>query len=185
MPGGFKLVGSDSQGGITGKQKTFAVLAATAEVIAPGDLVRITGTGHTDGMAGVSIAPTSTASTGVVMSVDPTFSGEALSTSYHAASTLGTVKVNVDPNALYEVDVANGPLAVTDIGLNCPAVVTEATVSGSLAPSVMTANATGKATTSTLPLHIVALKEDSDGTLGNVAIVRLNETTVALGATGI
>lgn len=185
MPGGFKLVGSDSQGDITGKQKTFAVLAATTEVIAPGDLVRLAGTANAQGVADVSIAPTSTASTGVVMSVDPTFSGEALSTSYHASGTLGTIKVNVDPNALYEVDVANGPLVITEVGLNCPAVVTEATVSGSLAPSVMTANATGAATTATLPLQIVALKEDSAGVLGNVAIVRLNETTVAPGATGI
>ena len=98
---------------------------------------------------------------------------------------MGTCTVNVDPNATYEVDVANGPLAITDVGSNCPAVVTAATAVGSLFPSVMTANATGVATTSTLPLHIVALKEDSAGVLGNVAIVRLNETTVALGATGI
>jgi len=131
------------------------------------------------------LPPTSTASTGVVMSVDPTFAGEALSTTHHASGTLGTIKVNVDPNATYEVDVANGPLVIADVGLNCPAVVTEATVTGTLAPSVMTANATGKAVTATLPLHIVALKEDDAGVLGNVAIVRLNATTVAPGALGI
>ena len=185
MPGGFKLVNTDSQGDVTGKQKTFSVLAATAEVIVPGDLVRIAGTANAEGVADVSIAPTTTASTGVVMSIDPTFAGEALSQTHHAASTLGTLKVNVDPNALYEVDVANGPLAITNVGQNCPAVVTEATASGSLFPSVMTANATGAATTVTLPLRIVALKEDADGVLGNVAIVRLNATTVAAGATGV
>ena len=174
MPGGFKFVGSDSQGDITGKQKTFAVLAATTEVITSGDLVRIAGTANAEGVADVEIAPTSTASTGVVMSVDPTFAGEALSTSFHASGTLGTIKVNVDPNALYEVDVVNGPLLITEVGLNCPADVTEATVIGSLAPSVMRANATGALATATLPLHIVALKEDADGVLGNVAIVRLN-----------
>ncbi len=185
MPGGFKLTGTDSQGDVTGKQKLFAILAATAEVIVPGDLVRIAGTANAQGVADVSIAPTTTAPTGVVMSIPPTIAGEALSQTHHAASTLGTVMVNVDPNALYEVDVANGPLAITDVGLNCPAVVTAATASGSLFPSVMTANATGAATTATLPLHIVAIKEDSAGTLGNVAIVRLNATTVAPGATGI
>ena len=185
MPGGFKFVGSDSQGDITGKQKTFAVLAATTEVITSGDLVRIAGTANAEGVADVAIAPTSTASTGVVMSSDPTFAGEALSTSFHASGTLGTIKVNVDPNALYEVDVANGPLLITEVGLNAPAVVTEATIVGSLAPSVMQVNRTGAATTATLPLHIVALKEDADGVLGNVAIVRINESTVAPGATGI
>ena len=185
MPGGFKLTGTDSQGDVTGKQKTFAVLAATSEVIVPGDLVRIAGTANAQGVADVSIAPTGAACTGVVMSIDVTLAGEALSQTHHASGTLGTLKVNVDPNALYEVDVANGPLVITEVGLNCPAVVTAATASGSLFPSVMTANATGAATTATLPLHIVALKKDSAGVLGNVAIVRLNETTVALGATGI
>ncbi len=185
MPGGFKQANTDSQGDVTGKQKTFAVLVATTEVIVPGDLVRIAGTANAEGIADVEIAPTSTACTGVVMSIDPTFAGEALSTTHHASGTLGTIKVNVDPNATYEVDVANGPLVITEVGLNCPAVVTAATASGGLFPSVMTANATGAATTATLPLHIVALKEDAAGVLGNVAIVRLNATTVAAGATGV
>ena len=185
MPGGFKFVNTDSQGDVTGKQKTFAVLAATAEVIVPGDLVRLAGTANAQGVADVSIAPSTTASTGVVSAIDPTIAGEALSQTHHAASTLGTIKVNVDPNALYEVDVANGPLLITEVGLNAPAVVTEATASGSLFPSVMQVNATGVATTATLPLQIVALKEDADGVLGNVAIVRLNATTVAPGATGV
>lgn len=185
MPGGFKHANTDSQGDVTGKQKTFAVLVATTEVIVPGDLVRIAGTANAQGVADVAIAPTSTASTGVVMSIDPTFAGEALSQTHHASGTLGTLKVNVDPNATYEVDVANGPLLITEVGLNAPAVVTEATASGSLFPSVMQVNATGVATTSTLPLHIVALKEDAAGVLGNVAIVRLNATTVAPGATGV
>jgi hypothetical protein len=185
MSGGFKLANTDSQGDVTGKQKTFSVLAATAEVITTGDLVRIAGTANAEGVANVSIAPTGTASTGVVMSIDLTLSGEALSSTHHAASTLGTLKVNVDPNAVYEVDVANGPLLITEVGLNCPAVVTEATASGGLFPSVMTANATGAATTATLPLQIVGLLEDSAGVLGNVALVRLNATTVAPGASGV
>ena len=185
MSGGFKLANTDSQGDVTGKQKTFAVLVATTEVIVPGDIVRIAGTANAQGIADVEIAPTSTASTGIVMSIDPAFAGEALSQTHHVSGTLGTLKVNVDPNALYEVDVANGPLLITEVGLNAPAVVTEATASGSLFPSVMKVNRTGVATTSTLPLHIVALKEDSAGVLGNVAIVRLNATTVAPGATGV
>ena len=185
MPAGFKFTGTDSQGDVTGKQKTFAVLAATNEVITEGDLVRISGTADAFGVAAVSIGPTGTASTGVVTSVDPTFSNEALSQTFHSASTLGSIKVNIDPNALYEVDVANGPLVITEVGLNAPAVVTASTPTNNIAVSVMKVNATGAATTATLPLHIVALKEDSAGVLGNVAIVRLNATTVAPGATGI
>jgi len=185
MSGGFKLKNTDSQGDVTGKQKTFSVLAATAEAIAPGDLVRVAGSANAEGVANVAIAPTSTASTGVVMSVDMTVAGESLSTTHHIASTLGTIKVNVDPNATYIVDVANGPLLITEVGLNAPAVVTEATALGGLFPSVMQVNRTGAATTATLPLNIVGLLEDDDGVLGNVAVVRLNATTVAPGALGV
>ena len=49
----------------------------------------------------------------------------------------------------------------------------------------MTASATGAATAVALPLHIVELREEAAGVLGNVAIVRLNATTVAPGATGV
>ena len=185
MPGGFKLANTESQGDVTGKQKTFSVATATDEVIVPGDLVVNSGLAAADGTAGAEIAPTSTACTGVVMSVDPTIAGEALSRTHHAAADTGTIKVNVDPNATYEVDVANGPLVLANVGLNAPAVVTEATAVGSLFPSVMQVNATGIAVTATLPLNIVALKEDADGVLGNVAIVRVNATTVAPGALGL
>ena len=184
MSGGFKLVGTDSQGDVTGKQKTFSVKDDLAEVIAEGDAVVITGLADDNGRAYIELAGASTACTGIVMSVDPTFAGEALSTTYHPASTLGSVKVNVDPNALYEVD-ANGTLVVAEVGLNAPILATEATVVGSLAPSAMTVNKTGAAVTATLPLHIVALKEDDNGDLGNVAIVRINASTVAPGATGV
>ena len=185
MSGGFKLLNTDSQGDVTGKQKTFAVLAATPQTIVSGDAVRIAGSANAQGIADVALTSTTGALTGIVMSVDPTFAGEALSQTWHASATLGKVKVNVDPNALYEVDVSNGPLAITQVGLNCPVVTTEAVVTGTLAPSLMTANATGAATTATLPLQIVALKEDDNGVLGNVAVVRLNATTVAPGATGV
>ena len=60
MPGGFKHIGTDSQGDVSGKQKTFAVLVATTEVIVAGDLVRIAGTANAQGVADVSIGPTST-----------------------------------------------------------------------------------------------------------------------------
>jgi hypothetical protein len=182
---GFDLVGTESNGSIDGKQKTFAVDAAHAGVLGPGDLVLITGDGSATGVSEVDIGTANAANTGVISSVKPTLSGEALSITHLAATTAGNVLVNVDAFATYEVAVSNGPLVVANVGLNCPAVVTAGTVSGSVFNSNMGANATGVATTSTLPLHIVALKEDSDGVLGNRAIVRINESTSKLGATGI
>lgn len=178
-------VGSESQGDITGKSKTFNVAAAHAGVLGPGDLVVITGTASAKGVAQVDIGAASTANTGVVAFVKPNIAGEALSQTHLAASTAGDLIVNMDPDALYEVPVSNGPLVADNVGLNAPAVVTAGTVSDSVFTSNMGVNATGVATTATLPLRIVALKEDSAGVLGNRAIVKLNATTSRAGATGI
>ena len=182
---GFDLVGTESNGSVDGKQKTFAVDATHSGVLGPGDLILITGDGSTTGVSEVDIGTASAANTGVISSVALNLAGESLSQTHLSASTAGNVLVNVDAFATYEVAVSNGPMVVADVGLNCPAVVTAGTVTGSLFVSNMGANATGVATTSTLPLHIVALKEDSAGVLGNRAIVRVNATTSKLGATGI
>jgi len=182
---GLKFVGSDSQGDITGKSKTFHVLASHSGVLGPGDLVVLTGTSFTDGYAEVDIGTANIGNTGVVTGVRPTYTGEALSYTHLPASTAGYLTVNTDPFALYEVDVANGPFTAVDVGLNCPAVVTVGTVTGSIFVSNMKANFTGRATTATLPLTVVRLLVGSDGVLGSRALVRVNETNSKLGATGI
>lgn len=177
--------GTESQGDVTGKTKLRAVDAAHAGVLGPGDLVVITGDGSATGRSEVDIGSATIANTGVIQSVAPTFAGEALSQTHLAALTAGNVLVNVDSNALYEVPVSNGPLVVADVGLNAPAIVTAGTVADSVFTSNMGVNATGVATTVTLPLRIVELREDAAGVLGNVALVRLNNTTSNAGALGI
>ena len=182
---GFKYVGSETGGEINGKVKQFSVASTHAGVLGPGDLVLITAASVADGSPSVDIGTANTANTGVVTGIIPNFTGEALSQTWLPASTAGSLLVNVDAFALYEVDVSNGPLAAADVGLNVPAVVTAGTVSGSLYTSNMGVNATGKATTATLPFRIVALLEDSAGVLGNRALVRVNASTSNIGATGI
>lgn len=182
---GFDWKNTEDQGDPTGTTREYAVDAAHAGVLGPGDLVVITGDGSSTGVSEVDIGVTTTANTGVIMSVKPTIAGEALSQTHLSATTAGDVLVNVDAFALYDVDVSNGPLTVADVGLNAPAVVTVGTVSQNVFTSNMGVNATGAAVTSTLPLRIVALLEDSAGVLGNRAQVRMNETTSKLGATGI
>lgn len=182
---GFHWVGTESNGVPDGKLKTYAVDAGHAGVLGPGDLVLITGDGSATGVSEVDIGTANTANTGVVAFIDINIAGEALSQTHLAALTAGNLKVNVDDQATYEVAVSNGPLSVDDVGNNAPAVVTAGTVSNNVFTSNMGVNATGVANTSTLPLRIVALKEDSAGVLGNRAVVRMNETTSKLGATGI
>lgn len=182
---GLNFQKSQSQGETSGKLRRFHVDAAHAGVLGIGDLVLLTGTSHTDGISEVDIGTANTANTGVIVGVEPQFAGEALSQTHLSASTAGYIFVNVDPDAEYEVTISNGPLVATEVGLNLPAVVTAGTVAGSIFVSNMGGNATGAATTSTLPLRVVRLTEDSAGVLGNKAIVKLNETTSRLGATGI
>jgi len=182
---GFKFVGTESQGDITGKVKQFTVTASHAGILGPGDLVLITAASADDGSPTVDVGTANTANTGVVTGIIPNFSGEALSQTWIPATTAGKLLVNVDAFALYEADVSNGPLVAADVGLNVPAVVTAGTVSGSLFTSNMGVNATGKATTPTLPFRVVALLEDADGVLGNRALVRVNASTSNIGATGI
>lgn len=182
---GFQYVGTEDQGDVTGKVKTFAVDAAHSTILAAGDVVKVTGTGTAAGKSAVDTGTANAANTGVVTSIIPNYSGEALSQTWLPASTAGQVIVNVDPYAIYEVDVANGPLAAADVGLNVPLVATAATVSGALPTSNMKVNATGKATTATLPFRVIELLEDSSGTLGNRARVRVNASTSNIGATGV
>lgn len=181
---GFKYVGSETGGEINGKVKQFAVASTHAGVIGPGDAVTITAASIADGSPTVDIAGVG-AFTGIVASIIPNFSGEALSQTWLPASTAGNLLVNVDAFGLYVADVANGPLVAADVGLNAPTVATVGTVSGSLFTSNMQVNSTGKATTSTLPWRIVALLPDDNGVLGNRALVRANAVTSNIGATGV
>lgn len=182
---GFKYVGTEAQGDITGKTKRFAVVSGHASKLGIGDLVLVTGDADAKGISEIEIGTANTANTGVVTGIEPIWAGEDLSKTYLPDSTAGYLLVNVDPDATYECEVANGPLSVDDVDRNAPAVVTEGTVSEGLYTSNMKVNKTGVANTSTLPLRIVKLLEDSDGVLGNKALVKLNETTSRLGATGI
>ncbi len=182
---GFKWIGTDSQGDINGKVKTFHVDSAHAAVMGIGDVVLATGTAFTDGMAEVDTGTANTANTGIVTAVLPNIATEALSQTWLSATTAGYVEVNTDPFALFAVDVANGPLAVTDVGLNAPLVATTGTVSGGLFTSNMKVNATGKATTATLPFRIEGLLRGDDGVLGSRALVRVNASTSNIGATGV
>ena len=182
---GFQRSRIQSGADTTGKIFSYDVAAAHATALAPGDAVDLTGTATAGtGTPQADAAATTGQFLGIINSVDITYAGENLSDTGLAASTAGTIKVDVDPNTLYEADVANGPLLVADVGLNVNMVVTAATKTGGITTSNMTVNATGKATTVTLPWRVVALLEDDAGALGERVLVRPNTTTLAAGTVG-
>lgn len=185
MPGGFKYTGS-LQDSPDGKLKRFDVDAAHATRLSIGDAVVITGTSTAlTGVGQVDAAVAAGPVTGIIAGVVPNFATENLTDTGLPASTAGSVLVRQDTRGEYLVDVANGPLVAADVGLNVPLVATAATLSGGLTVSNMTVNATGKATTNTLPFRVVRLMPDAAGVLGNAAIVRLNASTEITGATGV
>jgi len=185
MPGGFRFQGTVNYGP-DGKLEKFDVDAAHASRLSIGDVVRITGTATAaTGVSQVDAAAATQQVTGVISGIVPNFATENLSDTGLAAATAGTVLVQVDPQAEYEVDVSNGPLLVADVGLNVDLVATAATQSGGLTISNMSVNATGKATTNTLPFRVVALLTDSAGVLGNRARVKVNSSTNNAGVTGV
>ena len=179
---GFKYRKSQGGSGTTGQCETFAVDAAHATLLAPGDAVVITGDGDVNGVSEVDTGNATTANTGVINSVTSGLTD--LSELGLVASTAGTMQVRIDQNALYEIDT-DATYVVANVGLNTGINVTTATKSGGLTISNMTADFATVATTVTLPYHVVALLEDDDGVLGNRILVRPNATTAFAGAVGI
>lgn len=184
MPGGFKWVGSLSDDP-QGKVKTYQVASTHATLLAVGDLVGITGESDTNGKPYVDAATAGAAATGVIVAIDPNYTTENFTAIGLPASTAGSVKVNTDPRALYEVDVANGPLVAANVGLNGNVLATAATLYGGLAVSNMQFNATGIDTTATLNFRIEELRVGDDGVLGSKALVMLNNSTALAGAAGV
>jgi hypothetical protein len=187
MAGGVKLSRTHSQGDVTGKQFNYDVDAAHATLLAPGDVMRITGTASTDGTPQIDASAASVQITGVLFSVNPIFSGEALSETGLPVGTGGSVLVDVDPNALYDVAVSNGVLAVGDVGQNINLAPAAATTSGGLSISNMTVDAGTNAVDPTLPFSIVAIlpSEAIPAVFGDRALVRVNASTVLPGASGV
>ncbi len=187
---GFTALNTQADGSYTGKLATFSVAAAHASILAPGDVVRMTGTGDADGLLAQAdaLVDVDGQALGVIASIDPQFVGENLDTTGLAASTAGTIKVQMAPNTLFEVDVTGtaAPLEVTQIGLNAAVDVTAATVTGGLTVSNMAIDAdVVPAATAAFPFRIVSLLPDAAGVVGNRAIVSLNNVTAAAGTTGV
>jgi hypothetical protein len=166
---GLRLVKTQGSGDYTGKVQSFAYLTGNSEVAAIGDAVILEGTASAAGLASIKRATGTTAHevTGVIVGFLPDYSN--LELSGRSASTARTAYVQVDPNALYELEIGS-TLAITDVGANFLLTATAPTTSGSLVRSAMVSGAA-----------------DADGAL---RLVRLKTPTVgatlgAVGQTGI
>lgn len=186
---GFTAVKNQGNSGSEGNVQTYAVAVIHSTLLAPGDAVVLTGTANPDsGIAGVDTGNTVTANTGVIVSVDFQLEGENLTETGLPASTAGTMKVDVDPLQLYEIET-DATLSITDVGSGVGINVTTATKSGGLTVSNMTLDSATAATgagSNLLPYTIIALRPGATSeVLGDRALVRPNASTYKPGALGV
>lgn len=182
----FNLDLSQGSADHDGKLETYSVDAAHATLLAPGDVITLTGTADADGIATADAASQGTAITGIVAGFEPIFAGEQLSETGLPALTAGEARCHIDPNLNFIVNVTGGALAAADVGLNADADITAATKSGGLTISNMSLDSGTKAATATLQFRIVGLVKNSAGVLdGLTARVRLNNTTTRAGTAGV
>lgn len=183
---GYILDLSQGSADHNGKLETFSVDAGHATLLAPGDVVRLTGTADADGVAGVDATTQGVAVTGVIAGFEPIYEGEQLSETGLPAGTAGLARCHIDPNLNFIVPVTGGALTAADVGLNADADVTAATKSGGLSISNMALDSTTKLGTATLQFRIVGLVPNEDGVVdGLKARVRFNNTTVRAGTAGV
>lgn len=178
---GLKLVKTQGASDYVGKVQSFAYLTGDSTAAAIGDAVIIDGTASTAGLASITRANggTTTEITGVIQGFAPDLSN--LELKGRTASTARTAYVQVDPNALYELEIGS-VLAVTGVGLNYLLTANAPSTNGSLVTSAMVSGAAD----ADGPLRLVGLKPPTDGTaigaVGNIgifSIIRSQQTNLA------
>lgn len=162
FPWGLRPVQNMGSATYSGKIMQFSVAAGYATAMFVGDPVVIAGTSQF--INGQVFSDIQQAATGNVMAgvVVGFLAADRDSLVYRAASTQRIALVNIDPNALFEIQQVTGgtPLTANDIGLNANFVVgTGSTVTGQ---SGVTLDNTTEATTNTLDLKIVGMPSRAD-----------------------
>lgn len=150
-----------------GATESFAFLTGDATAAYVGDLVKIGGSADA---GGVPQATRSTANgdahLGVVTGFVPDYSNLNAPAAFRAASTARYAQVVVDPTVVYEIQ-ADAATAITDVGLNVGVTYTAGSATTGL--SGLVANMASKATTATLPLKIVGVRQSPDQDMADSA----------------
>lgn len=178
MAGGFQVSRSVGTGENAGKVRRYYVDAAHASIIAPGDVVKLTGAADADGVAAVGRATSAGVIAGVVASVEYQVSGEALSDTALPAQKAGYVFVHTDTDLEFEVD-CDETLAAADVGLNVQPDWAVATKTGGITVTNVKLDSSTKATTATFQFRITGLLPDANGVLGNRATVTINASALS------
>lgn len=194
---GFTVVKGNQSSPYTGRNTLYYVAAAADEILL-GDVVKLSGSGSTDGVPGCDLCGATDVPIGIVTGIvnvkrDPSGKMSAGSlildipeSTQIAAGSAGWVLVNDDPNVMLEVEVSNGSFAVTDIGLNASHANGTRTAATYTSPAYIDAGT--EATTSTLNFNIRGFVQRPDNEVGASAkiLVGFNRHQYkSVGTTGI
>ena len=167
----------------TGGVEMFFVPASDGTALFIGDPVVKAGSADAAGVATVTRASAAGPITGVVEGFMP--DGTVNMVGNRAASTACYVLVHTDPNTLFEIQDTAGTIAAVDVGLN--ASMTLAAGNAFTKRSAVVLDAATKATTATLPLKIVGLRQLPGNDFGANAklLVKINNSTEANASAGV
>ncbi len=176
---GFQLIKTQGASGYAGKVQTFEIDSNDSNLMAIGDALVTNGTANANGLAQVIQADGGAGEpiTGIIVGFEPDLSN--LELKGRTASTTRIARLQVDPNALYEIEIGV-TLTVASVGLNVLLTADAAVQSGNLVRSDMTTGAVS----ATGPLRVVGLvpvtddSGDAIGAVGQKAIVSVILSTL-------
>jgi hypothetical protein len=196
---GFRVVGSMSGAGPTGKTQIYYVSSAADEILV-GDVVKQGGSTDANGIPTADLCGATDVPIGIVVGVmhskfDPVGKMNSGSVALDlpaaaqiAASGAGYILVNTDPQIIMEVETGNDgtPIAAADFGLNASHANGTRTASTTTSPAYIDLGT--EATTSTLNFQILGLVQRVGNEIGASAkvLVRFNRHQYqSVGTTGI
>lgn len=166
-PSGLKPVRHLNGAPYNGQVNRYCFLAADGTATFVGDLVKLSGSAHTDGTPSIAQAAAGDAAVGVLVGLEPDPTNLGLK--HRTASTLRYAYVADDPSLIFEIqeDSAGGALTVAEVGL-CTNVIVAAgnTTTGA---SGMELDSSDTATDTAGQLRILRLVPREDNAIGDNA----------------
>lgn len=174
-PAGLSPVGYLNGAPWTGGGRVYYIASNDTNALAIGDPVRSSGSGDTNGIAGVTLATAGTAMRGVIAGIGTAPPGSGYFNPSNLNTTVAPATKTVayyaliidDPNVIFEVQEIGTGTALTadEIGLNCNLVA--GTNNGYVSGWLLTN--TTEATTASLDVKLLGLSQKRDNAFGAYA----------------
>jgi len=180
-PYGAQVLGNLANSGFNASVRKFVIPSSDNTATFVNDLVKLTGESNSAGIPYVIQAAAGDATVGAVQAFE--VDRDNLSNLYREASTERVVYVNVDPYVLFNMQVTNGTLSTSDIGLNADIAVAAGSTSTGISGMSLDL---GTKTASTAQVRIIEVAQLAGNEIGayTQVLCMFNEHTFK-GTTGV